>query len=136
MLNTDEDDAMPVVFNVAERIVHENYRDTEEYNDIALIRMDRMVTFNRYVRPACLSETFMDAIDNKAIASGWGRTGQYADSSDVLMKVGLELYSQAECHMIYDRDSGLLAQGILDKQQFCAGDHKNEKDTCQVNIEY
>lgn len=134
IIDKTDDDAQPVQINVAENIRHPQFKKSAKYYDIALIRLEHKVTFNQYRRPACLPDTF-DTNTKKAIASGWGRTGNRDAASNVLMKVVLELFSNQECNDAYRNEarSSQLKQGILDDHQFCAGSHTEKKDTCQVN---
>lgn len=136
VLDSREDDANPMLFNVIERFKHEEFKMSSKYNDIALVRLDRNVPFSQYIRPACLSETYMDATDAKATASGWGRTENRGKASTILMKVVLELFTDQECTTSYmaAAASSALKKGIVHEQQFCAGDHTQKKDTCQVIV--
>lgn len=63
-----------------------------------------------------------------------GRTDYRGSTSEVLMKVVLELFTEDECNATY-LDAARTTQlryGILPAQQFCAGSHTEKKDTCQV----
>lgn len=134
VVDSTEDDARPMLFSVIERITHEGFKYSSKYDDIALLRLDRNVPFSQYIRPACLAETYSDSPDGKAIASGWGRTENRGKASTLLMKVTLELFTKDECANTYRNEarSKALSKGIIDEQQFCAGSHKEVKDTCQV----
>lgn len=65
---------------IAESIVHENYdpQSNSHYNDIALLRLARSVTFTDRIRPICLP--FAQNIRNQnlddqdLVAVGFGRT--------------------------------------------------------------
>lgn len=119
---------------IAEKIPHPQFKRSAKYYDIALVRMAIRVTFSRFMRPTCLPESYEpDRV--KAIATGWGRTDYRGASSQVLMKVTLELFTEDECNATY-LDAARTTQlryGILPEQQFCAGSHTEKKDTCQVN---
>lgn len=123
----------PFQVEIAEKIPHPQFKRSAKYFDVALVRMAIRITFNQFMRPACLPETYNTAVNN-AIASGWGRTDYRGSTSQVLMKVVLELFSEDECNATY-RDAERTTQlryGILPEQQFCAGSHLEKKDTCQV----
>lgn len=134
ILERDDEDARPLLLKVVERIVHEGFKLSSKYNDIALLRLERNVPISQYVRPACLAETFNDATAGKALASGWGRLEHRGQSSTILMKVVLEMFTREECTATYRNEARLQAlnRGIVDDEQFCAGSHTEHKDTCQV----
>lgn len=73
-LNTASDsaDARPQLFNIIERINHHQYRPPELYNDIALYKLDRAVTFDEYAKPVCLHES-PSLPEGTGVATGWGR---------------------------------------------------------------
>lgn len=123
----------PLQVDIAEKIPHPQFKRAAKYYDIALIRMAIRVTFNRFIRPACLPESY-DPDRPKAVATGWGRTDYRGSSSQVLMKVTLELFTENECNATYldAARTTQLRHGILPAQQFCAGSHTEKKDTCQV----
>ena len=71
-LKTSDDDAKPQNKRIAQAIRHPNFATDQRYNDIALLRLESPVTFNAYVRPACLSVKSSFAEGEKAVATGWG----------------------------------------------------------------
>lgn len=133
-LKSDRNDR-PLRVDIAETIPHPQFRRAKKYYDIGLVRMATQITFNKFMRPACLPETY-SANKEHAIASGWGKTDYRGPTSDVLMKVVLELFSADECSATYINESRTtqLQHGILHDQQFCAGSHTEKKDTCQVGV--
>lgn len=133
LLNDDRD--RPLQVDIAAIIIHPRYNRAQKYNDIALIRLNIRVTFNQYMRPACLPETY-NTHKAHVIASGWGKTSQENKrGTNVLMKVVLEVFSDRECNASYADGKGTqLSQGILPSQQFCAGSHTEIKDACAVCI--
>ncbi|XP_055546193.1 CLIP domain-containing serine protease B4-like [Wyeomyia smithii] len=120
---------VPVDLGVSKIIVHQEYNPQvkSQYNDIALIRFDRDVSFSVYVQPICLPvdepERSRNNVGTKATAAGWGRT-ETASSSQVKLKVELDITDLARCSSIY-RPSGLSIRDT----QLCAGGKKGE-DTC------
>ncbi|KAK9891809.1 hypothetical protein WA026_016604 [Henosepilachna vigintioctopunctata] len=99
------------------------------YHDIALLRLEYMIDFNIYVRPACLSIQDLGAIT--ATATGFGVTDFSSTTmNQYLMKTTLTIYPYDNCMKIYE---GLiedeLPKGLL-PSQLCAGDPKGRSDTC------
>lgn len=121
--------------DIAEKIPHPQFKRAAKYYDIALVRMAIRVTFTRFYRPACLPEGYNTGTSH-ALATGWGRTDYRGSSSQVLMKVVLELFTEDECNATYldAAKTTQLRYGILPEQQFCAGSHTEKKDTCQVRL--
>lgn len=66
-----------------------DYKPPAKYNDIALLKLDRRVEFNEFIRPACLytSDTFQVP---KVVATGWGKTdygkGVFCSTTDIIVK--------------------------------------------------
>ena len=64
---------------VKEIIVHEKYSNEEygvEYNDLAILKLETSLVFDRHVQPACLPDpsTSSENIEDMAVVSGWGKT--------------------------------------------------------------
>lgn len=57
---------------VVERIRHDKYKSTFQYNDIALLKLEKPAKMNGFVRPACLSLENTITPGEKSLASGWG----------------------------------------------------------------
>ena len=54
-------------------------------NDIALIELDQEVTFNEFVKPACVLEaTKQLAAGTKVVISGWGTTSSGGAQPNIL----------------------------------------------------
>jgi len=72
-LKVSNDGARPVNYFVVDIFRHPDYKPPAKYNDIALLKLDRRVEFNEFIRPACLytSDTFQVT---KTLATGWGKT--------------------------------------------------------------
>ena len=60
------------VIEIAQFISHPEYKTTEKYFDIAVIKLKENVKFTEYVRPACLATG--PTTYTKAIAIGFGKT--------------------------------------------------------------
>lgn len=74
-LQKTNDNAKPQNRRIVERIRHPNYKRPSKYHDIALLRLESAITFDAYVRPACLDVKGNHAtVGNKAVATGWGTT--------------------------------------------------------------
>ncbi|GLV40252.1 snake [Carabus blaptoides fortunei] len=109
------------------------YRAPSAYNDIALVKLDRTVTFTRFIKSACLYTNSYIAPDTTLIATGWGLTKFAGQPSERLQEVDLNLFSEQECNETYSNIAGSrkLRFGILSDSQVCAGGRTVAKDTCQ-----
>lgn len=116
---------------VAETLIHPEYRPPAKYNDLALVRLSRIVRLSRAVAPACLNTKAIAA--KRAIATGWGHTEFGGKQSDVLMKVALTIVPNNECSPQYTKLQSAkrtLPLGIL-PIMMCAGEKAGGKDACQ-----
>ncbi|KAJ8961849.1 hypothetical protein NQ318_021466, partial [Aromia moschata] len=102
-------------YNVIQRIAHPEYKIDEQYNDIALLQLDRPVKFTDSISPICLYPS-RNVAGKKLTAIGWGKTEQAGDLSYAAI-------SKLE-----------LPRGIVDDIQICAGSRNEEKDTCQSKM--
>ncbi|XP_050305676.1 venom protease-like [Anthonomus grandis grandis] len=130
---TDVDDPDHVQeFSIVQQIIHPSYQEPAHYHDIALVKLEKKVNLNTWVRPACLHTSSQSPWTN-VIATGWGRTEYAGDESTELLRVVLELYNQTWCNRVFKRETGSdkLRNGIVDEQMICAGHSSEIRDTCQ-----
>ena len=101
-------------------------------NDFALLRLDKNVTFNRFVRPICLYQDpiyYQNSsnvyIGRRVIIIGWGRyTSSHLALSQVLRETTVTIQNRSQCDQIYSHgnltDSMLCARG--NQADACHGD--------------
>lgn len=88
---------------VVERIPHENYQPTSkaQENDIALLRLERPVTFTNWIKPICLpispNVRNHNHQDTTFTVAGWGKV------SDTLFKIILSLFNLMYFFFLYSR---------------------------------
>jgi hypothetical protein len=90
-LKDSADDVEVQMLNVVRRIPYPDYRMSEKYHDIGLLQLDRDVTFDGSVKPACLhSQDIIPEV--KAVATGWGLTepGLSLDTVSIHLHVSLK----------------------------------------------
>lgn len=126
-LVSDDDNAEPQEYQIANTIVHPNYKHSSNYYDIALIKLSREVIFTRFIRPACLWKNNL-LNSTKAVATGWGQLEFAGNRSNDLRKVALNIIDNIHCQQLYER-SKTLRIGIV-RSQLCAGYLEGGKDTC------
>ncbi|XP_029729399.2 venom protease-like isoform X2 [Aedes albopictus] len=128
-LDSSNDEAFPEDFKIAETIPHPDYRLTSQYNDIALIKLDRKVILSPYIRPICLPMSG-ELKNRRAIATGWGTIGYGEATSPILLKVVLDMFGHEECSVQFEANRK-LKDGLNAVSQICAGSRDSSKDTCQ-----
>lgn len=109
-------------FSIEAFIIHENYNTQQQNdNDIAVIKLNKVVSFNRDITPACLWQT-QEIDETSAVATGWGRTkNQKGSRPDALMLVQLDILGSDKCS---------YAKVRLSDSQICAGVIAGGHDTC------
>lgn len=135
-LYNDTDDAQPQNFTIVQIVLHPEYSFRYVYNDIALLKLDRPVVINKYVRPACLYPNVTVSEDVIPTAIGWGATSYLGDASDDLMKIYIYISPKENCTKPYMKSVRVLPNGIMFDRQVCAGYNYWEyapMDTCHVS---
>lgn len=112
-------------FRVADIVQHEDFDDLNYTNDIALLRLDRVTTFNSYIWPVCMPSK-QDWEGQMAVVTGWGTQSFGGPVSKVLMEVSMPVWTHQQC-----KDS--FAQRIT-SNVLCAGGYEGGRDSCQVKI--
>nr|XP_029718822.1 serine protease easter-like [Aedes albopictus] len=123
----------PVDMDIERIIVHEDYKITGPYkyfNDIALIRFTRNVTFSPFISPICLpiesAQQNLNLTGTKGTATGWGLNDQET-YGHVKQKVMLQIHDLQTCIDKYKstrltpKDTQLCAGGVPG-QDTCRGD--------------
>ena len=103
-------------------IKHESYDFIQVSNDIALLKLERPLTMNEYVKAVNLPIQEEETTGN-CIVSGWGklREGISTASAKILQKVTVPVVSDEKCRKSY-------GHRIIDSM-ICAGE--GGKDSCQ-----
>ncbi|XP_050305995.1 CLIP domain-containing serine protease HP8-like [Anthonomus grandis grandis] len=115
---------------VEETIAHERYNplDTNQYHDIALLRLSRNVAYTAYVRPICIPKTptllTKSYVSQNLIVAGWGKTENRSESN-IKLKLAVPVNPDDVCTRTYSQANVRLGSG-----QLCAGGKKN-KDSCR-----
>lgn len=121
----------PIDVKVDRLIVHENYIPNEngQHNDIALLRLKKIVKFSDWINPICLP--LANILRNSNFdgvtfdVGGWGRT-EYGTKSSVKLRASIKTYPIKNCKAMYSQYNISLASDI----QVCAGGLRGI-DTCR-----
>ncbi|XP_017120353.1 serine protease grass isoform X1 [Drosophila elegans] len=110
-------------FNVDMGIRHGKFSEEGNLHDIALLRLDRAVTYKRHIKPICI---ILDTSEKPAferlewfVAMGWGETKSNRKKGP-LKTVVLQRFNNERCWESFTR--------LVHENQFCAG--SREGDTC------
>ena len=135
------DNSKTIDVNIVEIIAHPQYvsKNKNFYNDIALLRLERKITFQPNIRPACLADAFEWGSD-RATAVGYEnevmKTVTDGAFSELLTKEVHSIYEHAECDDKYASEVGRkLPLGIIEESQFCAGSRDHDNRICWVSLE-
>lgn len=112
----------------AQLVVHGLYNKTGyEYDyDIAVIKLNKSLNFNKYVKPIRLAkgaETNLFAAGNDVTVSGWGTTLYGGSTSNFLRKTTVDIVSRNTCN----RPNSYA--GTITSRMLCAA--RPNKDACQ-----
>jgi len=115
---------------VEKTIVYEKFNRQYFANDIALLKLEDPVDFNKHpnIRPICLpSNSRENYAGSRAIVTGWGRTGEHGVMSDVLREANVTVLSDTECRGMGHHDSVICTETTGTRkdnslQGFCTGD--------------
>lgn len=132
-LSTTLDDAEERDFDVLEIIRYPMYTFGSNYHDIALLRFNGNLTFNPYIRPACIAFT-QDVKNVTLIAVGWGVTEEGGVTASLLQRTTLKHVANERCRAAYGTPRNLRG-GVIESIQVCADGGMERRDACQVLIE-
>lgn len=127
---TDTEENTAIQLNIIEIIKHPDHTRSQSYSDITLLKLERPVAFNEYIRPACLPNQFDLHTDNVAV-TGWNWTG----AKRILQKHNFKIYKYKVCNQTYiNRIGKALPSEVAEDKNFCADNAKqmSEEDAIQV----
>ena len=109
-------------------IRHKRFDNVKLYNDVAVLTLDKPITFTPSVQSICLDlDKRNKRVNEEVEVAGWGTTSSGASSSsDVLRKVDVRVWDNARCDSSY----GSKAPGGIKNTMICA--NKRTKDSCAV----
>jgi len=95
-------------------------------NDIALIKLNREVEFNDFIRPVCLPTLDRSYNGHDTVVVGWGKQSEGGDPANVLMEVTVPVITQKKC-----RRRTKYRPSEITENMMCAGYDEGVLDACQ-----
>uniref|UniRef100_A0A667YJ42 Zgc:100868 n=1 Tax=Myripristis murdjan TaxID=586833 RepID=A0A667YJ42_9TELE len=108
-------------------ILHPDYNNPANDNDIALLKLASPVNFTDYIGPVCLAQSGSSIhAGTDSWVTGWGhiRSGEPLPSPQNLQEVEVPVVGNRQCNCDYGVDS-------ITNNMICAGLRDGGKDSCQ-----
>eukprot|EP00095_Tigriopus_kingsejongensis_P005333 maker-scaffold779_size98098-snap-gene-0.20 protein:Tk05333 transcript:maker-scaffold779_size98098-snap-gene-0.20-mRNA-1 annotation:"proclotting enzyme" len=131
-IGNDEDGAEPVDFKVVQRLIHDGYNSRSFHNDIAILTLDRDVTFTPFITPICLP-LLSSVVEQEQFQgftpfiAGWGSTRFRGPTSKQLLEIQLQVLSNRDCNDKFQEFDNVEITPV----KMCAYDQNGIKDACQ-----
>lgn len=116
-------DDKEIVVNRSYTIVHKKFDRKTVTNDIALIKLPKKLTFNKYIQPAKLPSAKKTYTGRKAIISGWGLTTKQLPSQ-VLQYIRAPIISNKECERQWNKQLGGKSKKVVHNGFICIDSKK------------
>ncbi|KAF4072119.1 hypothetical protein AMELA_G00270730 [Ameiurus melas] len=105
-------------------IAHPSYNEYTFDYDMALMELDRPVTFRDTIRPICLpSSSYIFPVGKSVWITGWGATREGGSGATVLQKAEVRIINSTVCDT--------LMNGQITSRMTCAGVLAGGVDACQ-----
>ena len=117
-------------YDIEKKYEHPDYKPATFQNDLAVIKLNREVTYKEHIIPVCLPPFEESFVGQKAVVIGWGRTahGQIATPSK-LQEVEVEVITADTCQDWFKSNN--RRETIYKNEFLCAGYESGGKDSCQ-----
>ncbi|KAJ6651774.1 hypothetical protein lerEdw1_019665 [Lerista edwardsae] len=113
---------------VKQVVLHEKYQAVTEYNDIALMQLDKPIKCSDFIQPACIPDSSVVTSElTQCYISGWGVMREQATvPSDLMQEAQVERFATDKCN------SSSWYDGAITEHSLCAGHERGGTDSCQV----
>ncbi|ODM91975.1 Serine proteinase stubble [Orchesella cincta] len=131
VLNSNTEPYPPVTVGVSQIKVHPHFKFTPQADryDVAVLRLDRKVSYLPHIRPICLPDKGADFTGQYAWASGWGAVEAGSRlRPKTLQAVDVPVIESRDCE-VWHRGKGINV--VIYDEMICAGYQFGGKDSCQ-----
>lgn len=129
-LKDDADGANPEEIIVSKIIKNDDYNGKSFNNDIAILELERDVTFRAGIKPICLTKdpAIASKFENSGLfIAGWGATSFKGPTSTVLLEGIIKAVPKDECQAKFSSFKNV----VITPQKICARDMQDKVDACQ-----
>ncbi|XP_054724976.1 phenoloxidase-activating factor 2-like [Uloborus diversus] len=119
-------------FEVAQIIIHPEYRSNNLFNDIAILKLKTKVVFKPHIDTACLPKDNDNFTGQQCVVTGWGTDAYKSGSFPMIMKeVTLPVLGHNDCQnklrktrlgRYFKLHGGFLCAGGNEGEDSCKGD--------------
>uniref|UniRef100_A0A8C3FTF8 Peptidase S1 domain-containing protein n=1 Tax=Chrysemys picta bellii TaxID=8478 RepID=A0A8C3FTF8_CHRPI len=126
-----------VSVSIKEIYHHPSYTNISSSGDIALVELERAVSFNEVIRPICLPASSVEfPAGMECWVTGWGDTqnGESLEAPKTLQEVQVPLIDRDTCNNLFNTSSypdDPQGTDPIKQDMICAGYPEGEKDACQ-----
>ena len=143
-VNNDSEFYSHVEFDVSRIFVHENFYSGNLYNDIAMVRLNGYVDYqrDRHISPVCLPDKFHNFDGQRCYVTGWGKDSFNRGSyQEILKEVDVPIIGHDRCERLlqstklgfdFQLHNGFLCAGGEEGKDACKGDGGGPL-VCEVN---
>jgi len=117
-------------YEIERKEIHPDYKPATFQNDIALVRLKKVVVYKEHIIPVCLPDFKENFVGETAAVVGWGRSehGQIVTPS-VLQEVEVQVIETEKCQDWFKSNN--RKEVIYKKEFLCAGWESGGRDSCQ-----
>merc|ERR1719336_2241222 len=115
--------------SIQQILIHPAYKHQNYDNDLALLKLETPISFNKYILPICLPPTNLPITGKKGFVTGWGEIYENGPNPPVPNQVDVPILSNSDCNNYFKLAA--LNEHVSDEIWVCAGYRDGGKDACE-----